>query len=336
MHKLIPLPVGLLALVLAEPALSWCQWGSLSGPPGASYNQVNVPASLTVSRVPVGGILASYSQKIPVPGGVQCSSGHVMNITFENGLEPSAIPNVYKTGVAGIGMRIIASRDLRSGVKDMVYGLPSQYVFNGTNDPYLPTYIYVEYVRTEIAVGSGKVPTNFTINVNVPPNTGLTPETFTYTSSGFTNLENNFYFSSCEAREPSMTVQMGKVPISNIKSGAAPEKPFALDIRCRGIRPEKPVPVKIYFEGNSTGPGMLNLTGAGQTSVAQGVAIELKNDKGTKLPFDKPGAVSLDWQHSETDAEVYRFAGSARYTPSGGEIKAGKADATMTYVLDYN
>ncbi|PMY59823.1 fimbriae assembly protein [Pseudomonas sp. FW305-25] len=198
----------------------------------------------------------------------------------------------------------------------------------------MPTAIHVEYVRTEIAVGSGKVPTNFTINFLIPD--GLTPNPVTYTSSGFTNLENNFYFSTCEAREPSMTVQMGQVPISNIKSGAAPEKPFALDIRCRGIRPEKPVPVKIYFEGNSTGPGMLNLTGAGQTSVAQGVAIELKNDKGTKLPFDKPGAVSLDWQYSETDAEVYRFAGSARYTPSGGEIKSGKANATMTYVLDYN
>ncbi|KAA5837694.1 type 1 fimbrial protein [Pseudomonas chlororaphis] len=331
MHKLITLPIGLLALALAEPAFSWCKWGENGAP--SSHYQVNVPASLTVTRVPVGGILASYSHQIPGGAGLICSSG-VMNITFENGLEPSAIPNVYKTGVAGIGMRIIASRDLRWGVKDTVYGLPSQYVFDGRNNPYLPTYIYVEYVRTEIAVGSGKVPTNFTINFSIPD--GLTPSTVTYTSSGFTNLENNFYFSSCEAREPSMTVQMGKVPISNIKSGAAPEKPFALDIRCRGIRPEKPVPVKIYFEGNSTGPGMLNLTRAGQTSVAQGVAIELKNDKGTKLPFDKPGAVSLDWQYSETDAEVYRFAGAARYTPSGGEIKSGKADATMTYVLDYN
>lgn len=336
MHKLITLPIGLLALVLAEPALSWCLWGSISGPPGASYNQVNVPSSLTVKRVPVGEILASYSQQIPVQGGITCSSNEIMNITFENGLEPSAIPDVYKTGVAGIGMRIIASRHV-GGDRSLRYPLPSQHTFTGQGySVHLPTYIHVEYVRTEIAVGSGKVPTNFTINFIIPPNTGLTPSTVTYTPSGFTNLENNFYFSSCEAREPSMTVQMGKVPISNIKSGAAPEKPFALDIRCRGMRPEKPVPLKIYFEGNSTGPGMLNLTGAGQTSVAQGVAIELKNDKGTKLPFNKPGAVSLDWQHSETDAEVYRFAGSARYTPSGGEIKAGKADATMTYVLDYN
>ncbi|AUG04346.1 hypothetical protein CXQ81_28320 [Pseudomonas sp. 09C 129] len=110
MHKLITLPIGLLALVLAEPALSWCLWGSISGPPGASYNQVNVPSSLTVKRVPVGEILASYSQQIPVQGGITCSSNEIMNITFENGLEPSAIPDVYKTGVAGIGMRIIASR----------------------------------------------------------------------------------------------------------------------------------------------------------------------------------------------------------------------------------
>lgn len=112
MHKLITLPAGLLALVLAEPAFSWCQWGTYSGPPGASYNRVNVPSSLTVKRVPVGEILASYSQQIPVPGGITCGSSEIMNITFENGLEPSAIPDVYKTGVAGIGMRIIASRRL--------------------------------------------------------------------------------------------------------------------------------------------------------------------------------------------------------------------------------
>lgn len=136
--------------------------------------------------------------------------------------------------------------------------------------------------------------------------------------------------------EPSTTVQMGKIAISNIKSGAVPEKLFALDIRCRGMQPEKPVPVRIYFEGDSAGPGLLNPTGVGQAGVAQGIAIELKNDKGTKLPFSKPNAINLDWQRSDVDAEVYRFAGSARYSASGGEIKPGKADASMTYVLDYN
>lgn len=127
---------------------------------------------------------------------------------------------------------------------------------------------------------------------------------------------------------------MGKASIPSLKSGATPEKTFTFDVRCRGMRPEKPVPVKIYFEGDSTASGMLNLSGAGQASVAQVVAIDLKNDKSSKLPFNKSDAINLNWQRSEAD--ICRFSGSTRYAASGSEIKPGKADAALLHALEYN
>ncbi|MGE7959005.1 fimbrial protein [Pseudomonas sp. NPDC089530] len=335
MRQLITLLVTLGCAVLAESALSACTW-TYERAPQSTY-QINAPSSLTVSRVPIGGILASFSQRVGLQEGIQCPRGNILNTTIDIGFPPSAIPNVYQTSVPGIGIRVIASR-INAGGKGAVYNFPGQLVIDGASvrSPYLPTYIYVEFVRTEVAVGSGEIPVNFTAEFASPSDSGLTPSTVTYVSTGTTNLDNNFFFSSCESQEPTKTVPMGKIAISNIQSGAALEQRYTFEVRCRGMRPTKPAPMKVYFEGNSTAAGMLNLTGAGQPGVAKGVVIEVKDDKGSKLPFNKPGAISLDWQRSEVDAEIYRFSGVARYTASGGEIKAGKADATMTYVLDYN
>lgn len=321
-------------MTLAKPALSACTWGSNGAPKNDTY-QINVPSSLTISRVPVGGILASHSQKVGLNDSMRCYTGEKMaTMTLDIGLQASKIPNVYETGVPGIGIRVLASRTAPASREDY-YNFPGQFLFDDLTR-YLPTMIYVDYVRTEIAVGSGQVPATFTARFILPSNSGLTPSTLTYTSTGSTKLENNVFFSSCESQEPTKIVPMGKVATSNIKSGTALEQRYTFEVRCRGMKPATPLPMKIYFEGNTDANGMLNLTSAGQAGVAQGVAIELKDDKGTKLPFNKPDAINMDWQRSEVDAEVYRFSGSARYTASGGEIKPGKADATMTYVLDYN
>ncbi|WP_264166377.1 hypothetical protein [Burkholderia seminalis] len=44
----------------------------------------------------------------------------------------------------------------------------------------------------------------------------------------------------------------------------------------------------------------------------------------------------MTWTSSGTNSEFHRFQGKARYVASGGEIKARKADATPTHVLQYN
>lgn len=128
---------------------------------------------------------------------------------------------------------------------------------------------------------------------------------------------------------------MGKIPISNIKTGNALQKPFTFEVNCYGLQPTTPIPVKIYFAGNTQADGMLKLADGNQ-SVAKGVGIALVNDKGVKLPFSKDRSIKLDWQRSDPSAEVYRFSGNARYAPVGGEMKPGRGDATMSLVIDYN
>ncbi|WP_158245986.1 MULTISPECIES: fimbrial protein [Pseudomonas] len=151
-----------------------------------------------------------------------------------------------------------------------------------------------------------------------------------------TNVTNSIYFSACEAQVKSLIVPMGKVAASNIRTGNTQAHNFNLNVYCKGLRPTQPAPVKIYFQGATTSDGLLKFNDAGQSHVASGAAIELTNGKGTRLPFTPSQALNLDWQQSQPDAEVYHFAGQARYVPSGGEVKAGKADAVVSYVLVYN
>ncbi|UQS88703.1 fimbrial protein [Pseudomonas chlororaphis subsp. piscium] len=151
-----------------------------------------------------------------------------------------------------------------------------------------------------------------------------------------TELVDDIFFAGCESAGAAVNVQMGKQTIQNIKNGAVKEVPFNFNMRCDGLKPDTKVPVKVYFEGNSQADGMLTLSNLGQPGVAAGVGISLVSDKGVKLPFDIARFVALVWNREVADGSVYRFTGSAKYTPTGGEMKPGKGDATMNFVLNYN
>ncbi|WP_261792943.1 fimbrial protein [Pseudomonas chlororaphis] len=155
-------------------------------------------------------------------------------------------------------------------------------------------------------------------------------------SQGTTELVNDVMFAGCESVGGAVNVPMGKQTIQNIKSGSVKEVPFNFDVRCSGLAANTTVPVKVYFEGSSSGDGLLKLTNQGQTGVASGVGIAVTNDKGIKLPFDIARSIKLDWSRSIADGELYRFAGKAKYVPTTGQMAPGRGDATMNFVLNYN
>ncbi|AZD14703.1 hypothetical protein C4K25_1763 [Pseudomonas chlororaphis] len=155
-------------------------------------------------------------------------------------------------------------------------------------------------------------------------------------SQGATELVNDIFFAGCESVGAAVNVPMGKQTIDNLKKGSVKEVPFNFDVRCEGLKPDTKVPVKVYFEGNSQADGLLKLAQLGQAGVASGVGISLVNDKGVKLPFDIARSIALDWNREIAEGSIYRFSGSAKYAPTGGEIKPGKGDATMSFVLNYN
>jgi type 1 fimbria pilin len=259
---------------------------------------------------------------------IQCGDkwGMTLNVT---GLEPAGLPNVYKTTVEGVGVRIgfdVPSSGNWGGVKYPPFEYSWAYLTP------MPTHLIIEFIRTGTAVGKG--PISFGLSSDFWA-TDLSPIKIVGTGLT-TEVTNSIYFSACEAQVKSLIVPMGKIAAANIRNGNTQAQNFNLNVYCKGLRPTQPAPVKIYFQGATTSDGLLKFNDAGQSHVASGAAIELTNGKGTRLPFTPSQALNLDWQQSQPDAEVYHFAGQARYVPSGGEVKAGKADAVVSYVLVYN
>ena len=59
--------------------------------------------------------------------------------------------------------------------------------------------------------------------------------------------------------------------------------------------------------------------------------------EGNPVPFhDRPRSLPSVWQDSIGVEDRYRFQGKARYVPLAGPLKAGSADAVMSFVLDYD
>ena len=143
-------------------------------------------------------------------------------------------------------------------------------------------------------------------------------------------------FAGCEGVDTVVNVQMGQETIERVRLGRVAQRPFNFDVRCTGLKPTTTAPVKVYFDGNSSADGLLALSGAGTEGVARGMGISLVNDKSVKLPFSKSRSIKIDHFRSDVEGEIYRFSGIAKYVLTGGEVRAGKADATMTYVIDYN
>ncbi len=328
--------VGLIGIfLLVESSSLWaaCKWDQVMvGFRPDPYYSVVVPPSITMNPTPIGGVLASFSGGGARAGVVNCDRFDKLEATLDiKGLEPAGIKDVYKTNVEGVGIRITGYANSRLAwtppQQTIVYNEPRYYAS--------PTSIKVEYIRTGFVVGSGKVNSDFRVLFKIP---GTNPSTIEFASSAQSSeLINETYFTSCESQARNLNVPMGRQNIKKISAATSPKKEFSFEVRCLGLKPNKPVPIKIYFEGDSPADGQLNLSGAGQDGVAGGVLIALATSKGKALPFNKANAIDLEWLRSEATAEVYRFSGVAQYAPSQvGKLKPGRGDATMTYVLEYN
>lgn len=337
MRLVLLLLVGIFAIVSGGPAsaiilVSCHPQGSIPKP----HYYISVPAQIVMNKVPVGGVLASFESPAVADNLANCVPQMVIATTLDTkGLTPSVIPNVYKTNFEGVGIRITGWSN------NKLYFTPPSKTITGKDGTYVawPTHIKVEYIRIGQEVGrSGPVTSDFLVEHIVPRNYTNVPDVVSFEpSSKTTELINEVYFTSCESRTPVLNVAMGSQYMNKIVTKTAPKKNFSFEVLCHGPSQDKPPPVKIYFEGDSPADGLLNLSGHGREGVARGVYIELTASDGGRLPFSKENSINLNWLRSEKDAEVYRFLGQAQYVENLTEApKPGKADATMTYVLEYN
>ncbi|AZD86844.1 hypothetical protein C4K14_4022 [Pseudomonas chlororaphis subsp. aureofaciens] len=285
------------------------------------------PARTIIKAAPIGQELAKHRMQLWGEGVVPtCEGASTASIAVNTALIPSAQSKVYETGIKGIGVKFCPALDQT----DKTWCAPFNWTVPDGRQPFAPKFIDVVFVRTGRGVASGNIPMTFNVNW------ASGGASLLIRSQGNTELVNDIFFAGCESVGAAVNVQMGKQTIQNIKNGAVKEVPFNFDVRCEGLKPNTPVPVKIYFEGNYQADGLLKLSNLGRAGVASGVGISLVNDKGIKLPFDIARSIALDWDRETADGSVYRFSGRAKYALTGGEVKAGKGDATMNFVINYN
>ncbi len=303
-----------------------------------------LPTTIKLDHVSIGQLMTKDPITVhlaltinPVPNWTNCGNDGEYGLTAPvTTLQPSNIPGVYETGIPGVGIRIkLTSRgnpDFWSRAAPFTRPTPS-------SGPtlYAPSEVVFEFVRTAMGVGKGSFSfdyeTQFFIDTNY-----TTPKRPHYRIVGTslrTSLEQDTYFTSCHTPRTVTDVNMGRALVAEIKLGQAKEHAFSLDVHCEGMNPATKPPVKVYFVGSAVRDGLLNLDNNRAPHVAKGVGIAVTNDKGVALPFTKESALPLAWQSSDPNVERYRFSGQARYVATTGEITAGKADATLSYVLQY-
>ncbi len=291
---------------------------------GGTEKSITLPATIAIESAKIGSVLASNKFDPWTKGTYRCAGGEKLSLLFNGGLELSGYPNVYKTSIKGIGLKV--------GITfggDVFYA-PYSWYANNWSDYNTPRSVVVELVRIDTGVASGNLSTDFNVTFSAP---GMA---FTVKSTGSTQVENDVLFSGCTAVDTLVNVQMGQENIDRLKSDRVAVRPFNFDVRCTGLKPNTTAPMKVYFAGNSSADGMLALSNAGKPGVASGIGIALVDDKGVKLPFAKARSIRVEHHRSDEEGEIYRFSGTAKYTLTTGTVKPGKADATMTYVIDYN
>lgn len=295
--------------------------------------RVAVPSSIVLKRAEIGQVMASVSQTVSSANMVASCPLTVPKLSYRHDLAPGSAlqleagyTNVYKTGINGVGLRFKWKYVMEEHV------LPGGFEANNPQSQqlFMPAMkeLSYEFVRTGLEVGSGEVRLDFIIrflftgwhaaNINV---------------SGVVRVETGNYFNGCAGIKKDISVLMGKASAEELRANEARTVAFDLSVSCSGLPARSALPLKVYFEGDSPGPGRLNLRGGG----GSGVEISLLNDQSVALPFSQGSAMAMNWIRSGVGVEIYHLPIRARYVQkNNATIEAGRADAELNYILEYN
>lgn len=306
------------------------QCAFINAGPSPSHN-ITLPSIISAEKnVGVGEVMASIEYKLqgkswncPVLSrttyGAKFKSGNPSNVPD--------LPDLWSTGVAGVGMRITFGHKPVPWTQEYIRWTENFY-------PGAPALFRFELIRTTASeVGSGVINLNHVIEIKTQESSPLLLSQLTL--SGSTKFVNNMGYSSCEPVSSLTNVVMSDVDTGDMELGNTKETNFNIDISCFGAKPNTPPPVNIIFSGASSwiASGLLGIKE--EPGAASGVAIALNDKNGNKISFS-PAVTKTDWLRSDQTAEIYRFSGKVKYVKSGTSgIKPGKANASVTYVISH-
>ncbi|MDF3865954.1 fimbrial protein [Pseudomonas denitrificans (nom. rej.)] len=228
--------------------------------------------------------------------------------------------NVYDIGLKDMGVRFLHHD--KSARRALPYEREAANVTTYGDANSSPDFDW-EIVQTGQSPVSGTGHVNFTVKFTL--NGWQAAQTKVEGPISVTIPQN---FSGCSGTD-NLNIKLGSVHAAELASARA--KSFDLDVVCHGAAPGSNLPVSVYFEGSSDSDGHLNLNPGG----AGGVEVSLTSDN-RPLPFNKTSALSMSWQRTEENGEIYRLPIDARYIyKDKNNFKPGRADATMNYILEY-
>ncbi|MBB3277744.1 MULTISPECIES: fimbrial protein [unclassified Pseudoxanthomonas] len=281
---------------------------------------------------PVGGMMYWYSRYFNNVRTIICDVDTPLSLVADDGqmIKAPGQEGRYETGVEGVELEIGFGKSADNGDKvEMKTGWQGV-AKRGVNTP-VPRKIVTQFMRSGSHVArSGTMTFHYAARLMAGNQTLLT---FRLPGATF-NFTNNVMLTSCYAENPDIPVAMGTVPFETVRRNLATPRDYAIDIRCSGTNGAA-TPVKTFFEGNVTADGILKL--ADTPASASGFGIAVTDAEGNPVPFhDRPRSLPSVWQDRIGVEDRYRFQGKARYVPLAGPLKAGSADAVMSFVLDYD
>ncbi len=330
-----PLSILFLLCLFGFPnAPAQAQAGRCSTDPYGNYDliledEVTVePQNVAGRRWPVGSMYGRW-QPFAQAQTVTCANRTTLKLAVLDDRQLVSIGNNrYETGIAGTELTFgIGYRSTISMYAGDTMTVEANVVTR------IPDHVLAMVVRTKSHVPRTGKSARIYYSVALMDGSQIVQK-YIVNSSGI-NLINNIYLMSCAADQDVVQVPMGAVTLSSLRADASPIRSYDLNVTCEGGPTGKP-PVKIYFVGETTPQGVLRLSRYPYT--ATGVGIAVSDTNGNPLPFtDQKKALEITHVGRINDIDRYHFQGRAQYvTIPEGQLGPGRADAAMTYVLDYN
>ena len=279
------------------------------------------------SSLPIGSVLDTFQLQTDAAfqGKVTCTGD--LPIIRVTATFPIYSGNIYQTGIPGIGITITANFNGQGP-------LPNEY--SKTEHTFqLSTYehYFIQLIKIGYIPAGGQIFSHSLLQGHIINHDNLLIVNSELSQPWKVILKRP----TCAVTTPNFTVNLGDISITDFHAdGRTKPKNFNIDLDCTGGTNSADIYVTLTDASNpGNSSSQLNLS---PDSGAQGIALEVNNRYGTvNFGPDLEGIGNPgQWLDGTTGIGSYSIPLSVNYIRLPGPIKAGTANAGVTYTLNYD
>ena len=308
-----------LAVIIACLMTATSAWAAGCDIGTPKTQQISLPDLIVDPNLPPGSVIGSKT--VSVTGGLaQSCTGSVpyqSMMTGSWGTPSSVMPDVYETGVPGVGVKVTDYLLPNRNVPVAMTLTPE------ANSPLIGSDIQLLFYRTG-EIKPGIFPGGEVVRFSLPDSSGNTTNVLSLqVASGSVRMK------SCYAKSPNLIVQLGSVNRSVFVGMGSTVTPtsFQIELVCQGD-----LPVNVSFSSASSAPssvpGIVPIDNA--PGSASGIAIKIMYRDGSPLRFDTPQTY-----HTFGKREI-AIPLLATYTPIAKAITPGAVRGAITFTITQN